>query len=66
MKYKRSNIDSTIKAALHNAKETNMSVYVFALAGGYTVQKTPPIGIGQDYFLVEPDGHVIERNTWID
>lgn len=57
IRYDRSDLGSTIRAAVRLAAASNRPRYVFATAYGYTVE-TQPAPYRQAYYQAQPDGTV--------
>jgi hypothetical protein len=52
MKYKRWDLTDTLRVASAVSQRDNKPRYVFALAGGYSVEKYPP-PFAQAYYIVD-------------
>jgi len=60
VRYDRSSLDSTVLAAIRLGSESDL--FVYATAGGFGIERSRPVGIGQKYVIVRPDGtYAIER-----
>jgi hypothetical protein len=61
MKYNRGNLESTIRAAKHNAACSNEERYILATACGYAIERSPVSW--QGYYKVLPTGEVEKHAT---
>lgn len=56
MKYQRGSLESTMLAAIKQAKKSNKDQFVFATAYGYTISTA--MLHNQDFYAVSPSGRV--------
>ena len=66
IRYNRASIEDALQAALEVVSDKPL--YVFAVYGGYTIEKHPPDLMNQSYYRVMPDHWVTQyeyQGAWV-